>query len=62
MMKDFDMKRELKWIQPRDIVRTVDYLLGLDFNVAISEIEINCAEIVLDGSRSKGLSQNKCYS
>lgn len=47
MTKDYDMLNRDK-IQPRDIVKTVNYLLSLDFNSAIREIEINCADIVLD--------------
>lgn len=47
MTKDFDMPNRIK-IQPHDIVKTVNYLLSLDFNSAIKDIDINCAEIVLE--------------
>ncbi len=47
MTRDFDMPNKIK-IQPRDIVKTVNYLLSLDFNSAIKDIDINCAEIVLE--------------
>lgn len=47
MTRDFDMPNRIK-IQPHDIVKTVNYLLTLDFNSAIKDIDINCAEIVLE--------------
>ncbi len=47
MTRDFDMPNKIK-IQPHDIVKTVNYLLSLDFNSAIKDIDINCAEIVLE--------------
>ncbi len=47
MTRDFDMPNRIK-IQPSDIIKTVNYLLSLDFNSAIKDIDINCAEIVLE--------------
>lgn len=47
MTKEFDMDNCIK-IQPRDIVKTVNYLLSLDFNSSIREIDMNCSAIVLD--------------
>lgn len=47
MTKMYDMPNQEK-ISVADIVKTVNYLLSLNFNAAIKEIEINCGTVAME--------------